>query len=359
MLINVEGKGGEIEEFEITVTGRANGKVSLAVYGMSQELTGHMSFRETDFGPANVRALGWIRFDKSNYSFKKDEATVVKGYVTIPRNEKGTHLAAIMVEEDTGNSSTNVAVKVRYAVILNINIGNAPRRMITAFADPRLLEVDGRTIVEASFSNQNSFMGLLDSQLQIRDEQRRLIARVPLKTESAWQRGDARARVYPGATVKIYAALETPLPTGDYSILARNSFNGRAQPIYRTSIAFQSNIKEKLFRDLSFLAQQKFAVKQRSSGISLTQIALTNPSSDDVVILLPEPGSNQSIGVHQYEFIPREIVLKPRMTRKVMLKQKHSKDYPYQGDEFVIAAVADDGKRLSQKLFTYPATGEE
>lgn len=352
MLINLEAAGGEVEHFEIAVAGKANGRIRLAAYAMTQEISGHMSFSETDFNPANHRALGWIRFENEHYQIKRSETTIVRGNVRIPRDAKGTHLAAIMIEEDPEQSSSNVAIKVRYAVIVNINIGNAPRRMFASFSDAQILETDGRTIITAVFSNKADFMGLLDSRIQIRDEKRKLVARVPLKTESAWQRGDVMSRVYPGASVKVYAEVPAPLASGTYSLLARNQFNGRTQPVYRNQVAYTSTVREIPFENLKFLNADRLVVKRRSSGLSLTPVVLSNPSLDDVIIELPDAGSNEQAGVTSFEFIPAQVRLRPRMTRKVMLKQHHLSGMAYEGDQFVIAATNNQGVSTAQTLYT-------
>jgi len=110
MLIDFEGRPGTAESFEISIAGKQSGKIVLSVYAMTQQESGHMSFVESGFNPDDHKAVNWIRFERDSYELKQNETTVVRGVVEIPRNEKGTYLAAVMIEEATGPSSSNISI---------------------------------------------------------------------------------------------------------------------------------------------------------------------------------------------------------------------------------------------------------
>lgn len=356
MLIDIDSEGGSEERFEISITGKETGKISLSVLTMEQQPSGHMTFLET--GAATMPGpVDWVTFDQRSYDIRRDESTTVIGRVRIPRGVDGTHLAAIMVEEDSGRSSSNVTIKVRYAVILNINVGAQGPRTQTEFDELRLVEFEGKTYVEGHFTNNNAHMGFLESVVQVRGADRRLAGQVELRTESAWQRGDARSRVYPGARVRIYAELPRALASGEYDILARNQLNGRTQPVYRATVAHTSAGVGNDTEHLIALAEPIVAVKPLASGLSLTPVTVTNPSRETVTIELPA-GADQEQGVDAYSFVPQIVTLRPGMTRRVMLKQSHSAADLFRGQEFNLRAVAESGRSEELVLATIAAEGQ-
>lgn len=191
MLININAQPGGVEDFEIAVSGKESGNVTISIFAMQQMDSGHMSFIEQQApSGTGVQAVSWISFEKEDYRISRNETTQIRGKVSVPRKAKGSFLAAIMVEEILFESSSNVSVRVRYAVILNIHVEGRKGRVKTAFDDLVVVNRGGLALIEGSFSNSNAFMGFLDSSVQVRDQNRRLIARLPLRTESAWQRGD-------------------------------------------------------------------------------------------------------------------------------------------------------------------------
>ena len=353
MLIDFKSRPGTRESFEISVMGKQPGKIMLSTYAMTQQESGHMSFVESGFNPEEHKAVNWIRFEHKNYELLRDETTIIRGVIEIPRNERGTYLAAVMIEEVTGPSTANISIKVRYAVILNINISHPSGRLKTAFDSLNLFDRDGVTFIEGYFTNQNPFMGMLDSQVQIRDRDRRLVARLSLKTESAWQRGDKASRVYPGARVKVVARLKSGPPSGDYNILVRNKLSGKGLPIYRQEIAYRSSLRrEPDDFELLRVTPERIIVSPRRSGLSYTSIAVSNNLDQSVSIDLPE-GTDRDAGIEYFEFIPSHILLKPGMRQHVLLKQRHLPDIEYPGRKFVLAATFESGDQHALVITTF------
>lgn len=357
MLIDFKSRPGTRESFEISVTAKQAGKIMLSTYAMTQQESGHMSFVESDFNPDEHKAVNWIRFEHKSYELLQNETTIIRGVIEIPRNERGTYLVAVMIEEVTGpstsNISINISIKVRYAVILNINISHPSGRLITAFDSLNLVDRDGVTFIEGYFTNQNPFMGMLASQVQFRDQNRRLVARLPLRTESAWQRGDDASRVYPGARVKVLARLKSSPPSGDYNILVRNKLSGRGLPVYRQEFAYRSSLYiEPADSELLQVTPKRIIVSPRRSGLSFTSISVSNNLDQSVSIDLPD-GSDADAGIEHFEFIPSRIVLKPGMRQHVLLKQMHMPDISYPGQKFVLAATFASGDQHDLVVTTF------
>lgn len=354
MLIDFHSHPGATEPFEISVAGKKPGKIVLSLYSMNQQESGHMSFIESDSNPTQQDAISWIRFERDSYELRKNETTIVRGVIKIPRNGRGTYLAAVMIEEETNPSASHVSIKVRYAVILNINISRPSGRLKTVFDSLILVEREGATHVEGYFTNNNPFMGMLDSEVQIRGQDRRLVARLPLRTESAWQRGDAASRVYPGARVKVVAQLGSEPMSGEYSIIVRNRLSGRSLPVYRQEFAYHSSGSiEVADAEPLQIAPEKIIVSPSRNGISFTPISFRNNLDQAVSIILPA-GSDRERGIERFEFIPGRINLRPGMKQRVLLKQMHRRDVDYPGRKFVLAATFESGDQQDLVITTFP-----
>jgi len=354
MLIDFNSRPGASEPFEISIAGKQSGKITLSIYAMDQQESGHMSFIESTFDPSQHKAVSWIRFERNHYEISRNQTTVIRGVVQIPRNEKGTYLAAVMIEEAAGPSASNISIKVRYAVILNINISRPSGRLTTVFDNLSLIERDGATYVVGYFTNKNPFMGMLDSQVQIRGQDRRLVARLPLRTESAWQRGDDASRVYPGARVEVFARLESVVKTGDYSLLVRNRLSGRSLPVYRQQLAYRSELgNEPVNFEALQISPERIVISPRRSGLSLTSVSVSNNLSQPVSIVLPD-GRDLDRGIERFEFIPNRIVLKPGMRRRVLLKQMHMQNFDFPGRKYVLTATFESGDQQDLVVSTFP-----
>jgi hypothetical protein len=82
----------------------------------------------------------------------------------------------------------------------------------------------------------------LQSEVQVRDESRRLVGRLPLKTLSAWQHGDPTSRVFSGSKVRIYGRLNKLISEGNYQLTVRNRFGGVALPRVKEERFFEHQI---------------------------------------------------------------------------------------------------------------------
>lgn len=237
MMIDIEAKPNNIAEFDFSVIAKGNGKIKVTPYAMAQLETGHMGFEGMENNKES--SAHWLRFEKNSYTLRKDQNQVVKGAIRIPSRAVGSHLAAVMVEEDLPpNSTKGVVVKVRYAVILNIKVVGRSKmsRTKTSFANVAFNKIDSGVQFEALFTNNSNFADWVYSEVQIRNEQRRLVARFPMKTESAWQRQDVGSRVYPNAKVRLMGLVKEQIEPGEYTIIVRNKFGKRTQPTFKQTI---------------------------------------------------------------------------------------------------------------------------
>ncbi|GAA4651041.1 hypothetical protein GCM10023116_33240 [Kistimonas scapharcae] len=247
LIIELKSESSDTVPFEFTISGKEKAKkVRLSVYDMKQQNTGHMGFIET-LNDNNQSKAAWVRLEKDEYTIKKDASIQVPGKIKIPPRSPGNHLVAVMVEELKENASQQgISINVRYAVILNITVEDNKRRprVKTDFQQLELVKLNDRLMLMGDFANLSQHEGFLQSEVQIRDQDRKLVERVRLMTESAWQRQDPASRVFPGSNVKVFGFISRELDEGDYEFKVRNRFSDKTQPTYKVRLKYDDSIRQ-------------------------------------------------------------------------------------------------------------------
>lgn len=242
LVINIAGEKNTRIPFEFTIKAKKPGAVKLKIFDLNQIETGHMGFVEGDKSNKDSKA-NWVSIKDDEYTIKEGDFSVATGYVVIPSKAKGQHLAAVMVEELENKEAKNgIVVNVRYAVILKIDTvmgKKAKIRTKTNFDNLTYRKVEGGWEFEGEFKNESQAEGRLFTELQIRNQDRKLVGRIPLKTLSAWQRNEIESMVYPGSKVKIFGKLPEELLEGNYEVRIKNKFNDRNQPLFKEGITLK------------------------------------------------------------------------------------------------------------------------
>lgn len=236
MLLEKTAKPKSTKAFQFTIHSKSKGRIKLTVYNMQQLKSGHMSFIDAK-GVIPGPMIKWIKLDKKRYRIKKEETISVTGKIQIPAKANGDHLAAIMVEEDRSPSQEmGIVVNVRYAVIINLKVNGRKARARSLFSQAKIENIKGRLVISGLVENISPFSHWLFSTAQLRQLDKRLVEKLTLKTESAWQRKDSGSRIYPNATVRVYGEIRKNIKPGKYLLMLRNKFGGRFQPAMRTEI---------------------------------------------------------------------------------------------------------------------------
>lgn len=324
MLIELDGAANVRQPFQFNVFGKSTGNVKLSVQSLRQQPTGHMDF-VPDASAANDMAA-WVRLETDGFAVREGETRTISGELTVPRGAQGTYLAAVMVEEERPESDTGVTVNVRYAVILTLDVAGPRRRVVTTFDQLQLSEQDGRHFIEARFVNSSAEDHDLLSELQLRDSNNRLAARIPLRTQSAWQRGDDASRVFPGAEVVVYGEVPASLLAGDYVAMVRNQFGGRAQPTFRGDLnlpvgAFAAQAADDPALSGPIIVKAS-PVRLRADGQAMMTFTLKNQTDSVADIAFPQQADTSVANVESYQFLPDAISLAPGQQRTVMLRQR-------------------------------------
>lgn len=325
MMINIDSAPRKIETIKFTVDAKKAGKVRIFLSDLAQQETGHMGF--INFKEGYEGMASWIDLDAETLDMEKGERATVTAKVYIPRDAKGAHLAAIMVEEVRPRAQKGFGVKVRYAVMLDVKLQGRKSRLSSKFSDLALEEQNGETFVVAWFKNLADRDAFLQSEVQVRDERRRLVGRLPLKTLSAWQRGDPTSRVFSGSKVRIYGRLNKLISEGNFQLTVRNRFGGVALPRVKEERFFEHQIGPEALGEIEWANYQvpEINIKPNPSGVAISQFELNNPYGRTIEIIFPD-GAND--GTADASFYPNKIELKPGQTAKVRLVQRWKDKVP-------------------------------
>ena len=345
MMIELKAESREVKEFSFTVFGKDNADIKLELYNLNQLESGYMEFTKLEAG--GLESMGsWIDLELDKFRLRDGETVTVHGTVKIPSRAAGTHLVAIMVEEDIPEKNQGgISVKIRYAVVLNLRIEGRYNRIKTKFSELAVVDTEDGTYLEGYFLNQSATDNWLFTEVQIRAENKRLLERVALKTESAWQRADVGSRVFPGARVRVYGKITKTFDTGTYIVLVRNKFADKSQSVYRDTIQLTApQLKRALLAenqeataDLGTVTvnPETLQINIRANGTSFSSFIITNTKKDKVNILLPSSLKNlEELGISEFKFYPEVLSVRPNQKSRVVLRQTHISERAYGDIEF-------------------------
>ncbi len=317
MLIELSGSANTVQDFEFSVHGKTAGNVKLSLFDLSQQESGHMDFIAIE---EKQGLTDWISLDRENFTVKQGETEVITGKISTPRKASGSHLAAIMVEEEKQDDDKGgVAVTVRYAIVLTLDLGGKRKgRIKTQFEDLKIQTIKDELVISALFTNHSNQDHHLKSEVQLRDENKRLIDKIVLKTQSAWQRGDAESRVFPGAKVRVYGVISKAINSSQAHAVVRNKFGGRMQPSVRAELdapVLLNTMQKAIAKNRQYIFVQPVKMKKRGESNAFGKIQLSNPTSEAVTIRFPKPTMQSK---HSYRFSPAELEILPGQ-RKIAL----------------------------------------
>ena len=343
MMIELESSPRVIENFSFQVFGKTAGQVKITTWDMEQQLTGHMGFVEVNGDKEKLSS--WVLLDNPAFSVKKDESVEVTGKVTIPPWANGSYHTAVMVEEARAPDAQGVVVNVRYAVILNIRVEGKKSRISSDFSDLRLIDQDGEFYIAGRFINKSNRDYRLSSKVQLRSDDNKLLGRVLLKTQSAWQRGDKASRVFPGAEVEVFGLLTKPLVAGNYQAMVRNRFGGRHQPTWRSPVSVTTEMAKGMQGDAEPLPEgvallRDPILKVRRGGYATTSVMLVNNQDQPVEVRFPT-AADQSL-LSEYRFTPEVLMLQPSQRGMAILNQKYKDERDVQPVKYLAQVVGGE-----------------
>jgi len=337
MMIEIDAKPGQVKQFTFNIRATSAGRVMLRPFDMRQEKSGHMGFVEANLSRKEI-AASWVSLKKDRYRLRSGEDVHVTGKINIPRKTHGTYLVSVMVEEDRSDSEqTGIAVAVRYAVILKVNVKGRRGRAKSRITDIDLLAYKGKLILSGILNNQSKSDHWVKATGQIRDEKGRLIEKVTMKTQSAWERNDPNSRVFPGAVVDLIGPIGKLNKPGEYQLLLQTRLGKHGQPSIRKKFIVT---KEQLLAanvviasDSQMLAMSpgKLKARLRKNNTTFSSFTITNNGAAEIALDFPQWNDGARNvpdvkGLTHYEFVPKKLVLAPNQRHNIILKQRFQKD---------------------------------
>lgn len=273
MIIEKDMAAGATEDFEFQIHGKKDGVANIFLNDLKQEATGHMAFNGEEASTAELAT--WISLEKNKVRVRQGETITIGGKIKLPRRgwgKAGSRVAAIMVEQERDPSQTGISLNVRYAIIIAINVSGKKIRFKTDYELVGVEKQNGRYYVTAWFTNKSNKDGRLESLAYMRDGNKKLVGKLPLKTKSAWQRGDEWSRVFPGARVKVYGLLDESFNgLGDFSLMAKSRFASRRLPSKKMKLSLDEE---------SFKEEEKESVAKESDADGEDSDGNDNPEND-------------------------------------------------------------------------------
>lgn len=229
LVIELDVRPGDQRDFEIYLTpGLDEEIVDLTLYEPVQQLNGSLMYQLPP-NPA-FSATSWVTLDNPTVRVLPGAESKVTGTIRVPFSASGSHTVIVMVEPRPPEISSGVGFQIRYAVRLAIRVEKAGVRPT---AEMNSLEVGpdshGAPQVVARFQNTSTLDFLVSGEAVIRDQDRRLVERVILRTPAGSSAGTDSTRVYPGAEVEFLGSVTRPMAPGDYwmQVFLRYGENGQ------------------------------------------------------------------------------------------------------------------------------------
>lgn len=289
LAVDMSLRPGDTGEFQIILSPEPTQQVvSLSLFQPIQLMSGGLAYEE---GDASVyRAIDWVSLEQSRVVVHPGEDTIIKGRVQVPFDAGGSHIVVVMVEPEgsTGlvEGTSGVVFRVRYAVRIAIHVDRPGLRAIADVVDFGLQpDSEGRPVAIAHISNPSPLMYLVSAEATIRDENRRLVERIDLRTQAAWDSGVTSTSIFPGAELQLLGAVTEPLFPGDYELRLFLRYADGRQITRREQISLTGNEFNQEDR-MAYLRVDPGSIEAslRAGGAATQSIEMTNRAGETVSV---------------------------------------------------------------------------
>lgn len=220
LVIEMIVRPGDEREFSIDlIPDTMEELIELVLYEPVQQLSGGLMYQL----PVNpgFSATSWVSFNENPIRVRPGQESQATGIVRVPFSASGSHTVVVMVESRPPDDPSGFTFRVRYAVRLRIVVERAGIRP-TAELNSLVVRPGekGEPVIAARFHNTSPLDYFVSGEVTIRDQDRRLVERITLRTPAGSSAGSDTTRVYPGAEVEFVGSITRPLSPGEYWIQA-------------------------------------------------------------------------------------------------------------------------------------------
>jgi hypothetical protein len=241
LVIDLDMQPGDTKNFDLKfMPSGQEEQVKLSLYQPVQLLNGGLTYQKAN--PESFSVSNWVDLESNEVMVYPGQQNTVSGTVNVPFSAGGSHTVVIMVEpQSPAQKKGGINFMVRYAVRLNIRVdrpGLRPEAELVKFNLDSGEE--NEPIVKARLSNPSAWDYLVSGEVTIRDAERRLVERIPLRSPSGAKNNKDITRMYPGSEVKYLAEVTKRLTPETYTLRTFIRYGDHGQIIKTKEI----NIKE-------------------------------------------------------------------------------------------------------------------
>ena len=236
LVLDLNLRPGETRDFEIRLMpDNRNEIIMLSFYQPIQAIDGNLVYQEPN--PDTFPAINWVQLDNYEAKVYPGEDTIISGKVKVPFDAGGSHTVIIMTEPKIEPDQPGITLVVRYAIRLNIRVDRPGLK-----ANAKLLDFDmvpgesKEPIIKTHIENPSLWDYLVSGEATIRDEERRLIERIDLKSNAAARAGSKQTRMYPGSEVEYTGLLTKRITPGKYTVRVFFRYGEHGQIIQNKTI---------------------------------------------------------------------------------------------------------------------------
>ena len=218
LIINLEVERGGTKQFQLELTPEnVQQVVDFNLFYPRQQQTGSLSYEEGNLDEHAV--LNWFEVP-DEVIIPPGEKTIITGEVSVPYDTSGSHTAIIMVEPAVNKAEEGISLRIRYAVRVNIHIDTPGLRETAELLEFNLEpgKEDEPPRVSSRIKNNSALMYDAAGEVTIRDESRRLVERIPIRSQHAAQAGREATTIYPGSEVIFSGEITEMLAAGTYDL---------------------------------------------------------------------------------------------------------------------------------------------
>ena len=358
LVVDISARPGDTQEFELTLTpSGAPETVALSLYQPVQLITGSLSFQEPDLDAFPV--VKWVTLEETRVTLYPGPERTVKGRIQVPFDAGGSHTVIVMVESEPPEGQTGIVFKIRYAVRVNIRVDRPGLRQTAKLEDFGLVSGENNeALVKATLANTSAWDYRVSGEVTIRDSERRLVARLPLRSIANVNSNSDSLRMYPGSRVEYFAEVTKRLSPGDYTLRLFMRYGDHGQIIQSQTVT----IAEGDFNFPSIAEVGAFSVEpaelelQLRPGQQKTEVLqLMSEVSDTVYVFMSGSEVEPQYMYSPLEWIqlrtPSQFELSGRGRSRVIMTiaaPRDAESASYHGD-IVLSALSEDGQLVSQR----------
>ncbi|MCL6584384.1 MAG: hypothetical protein K6U11_12200 [bacterium] len=367
LTINLElapNKKGEFTIEAYSTSPKEDASVHIYLAEVAQKEDGSVDF--FDAGELPYSCTPWIKLDKTDLIVPAGEVAKIRGTVLVPAGKSGSRVAAIMVEPGYEKKPTGVSIKLRYAVVLKLNIQGRPTIEQAELKKIGIKKLaDGTAGIEALIANTSEAEFKARGKISLQDSSGKIVAGFPLTTEAlerkykneekenkrmkkAPQQEDEDAQsIFPGARVAFFGRLDKPIPPGEYTAILNLKY-GKKTLAAKQKVVLSQELASLLPKESA--ATSSFEIKPANLEIK-GQPGGVRAGSFSIVNLTQEP-IQVSLSVKDLEYSPEG---------ETVLREKNST--PYSAADCIELEIGECtiGPRLSRGIavkFAAPHSAE-